>query len=98
MLFDFYKKQNAKRSGSVNASYWVTGKKRPQPSSQHTKGTISQDDEDSFMPSSPFPSSIPDRGEEKVEDTGPSESHMIVREEELKGTSTESSLWQYHTL
>ncbi|KAF2494218.1 hypothetical protein BU16DRAFT_551037 [Lophium mytilinum] len=85
MLFDFYTKQNAKRPGSVNASFWVTGKKRPL-SSQHTNGKISQDGEDSFMQSSPFPSSMPDREEEVVENTRPVESHIIVREEELEDT------------
>ncbi|KAF2808277.1 uncharacterized protein BDZ99DRAFT_464165 [Mytilinidion resinicola] len=85
MLFDFHTKQNAKRPGSVNASYWVTGKKRPLPS-QHTNGKISQDGGDSFMQSSPFPSSMPDREEEVVEKTRPVESHVIVREEELEDT------------
>lgn len=95
MLYDFYSKQNKKRPGSVNASFWVTGKKRPQ-SSQPTNGAgISQDGEDSFMMSSPFPSSMPGKEEEKVDNTGPSESHIIVREEELEGMLAELAVTWY---
>ena len=83
MLYDFHQKQNAKKPGSVHATYLLTGKKRPKPS-QYTNSTLSQDGADSFMQSAPFTSSIPEP-EEAIEEIIPVTSIILVKEEDLEG-------------
>jgi DNA polymerase delta subunit 3 len=97
MLFEFHKKQNARKPNSVHATYLVTGiPKRSEP----TNGVNGHNAEDTDMRSSPFMSSMPEP--EKSEDSdytsesddentaapkGVKETQIIlVREEELEGT------------
>ena len=94
MLYDFHQKQNAKKPGSVHATYLLTGKKRPKPS-QYTNGTLSQDGADSFMQSAPFTSSIPEpeeATEEATEEVIPVTSIILVKEEDLEGKLVQINL------
>jgi DNA polymerase delta subunit 3 len=73
MLYDFHQKQNAKKPQSVHATYLLTGITRVEPATSKSITATSknesprkdgsaqvQDDEDSIMQSSPFPSSFPE--------------------------------------
>jgi DNA polymerase delta subunit 3 len=73
MLFDFHQKQNATKPRSVHATYLLTGIARAENASSTNETLTSksgtprkdglsqtQDDEDSIMQSSPFPSSFPE--------------------------------------
>lgn len=87
MLYDFHQKQNAKKPGSVHATYLLTGKKRPK-SSQYTNGASPQDGANSFMQSAPFTSSIPEP-EEATEEVIPVTSIILVKEEDLEEVKTQ---------
>jgi DNA polymerase delta subunit 3 len=84
MLFEFHQKQNAKRPGSVHATYLLTGTRLP-PKPQQSNNVESQDSEDAVMQSSqPIPnSSAPQAAEEDTEPT-PVRSILIVKEEHLQ--------------
>src|SRR4051812_29415234 len=84
MLFDFHQKQNAKKPGSVHATYLITGTRLP-PKSQQPNHAESQDSEDAVMQSSPpIPnSSAPQDTEDDIEPT-PIRSILIVKEEHLQ--------------
>jgi len=82
MLFEFHRQQNAKKPGTVHATYLVAGSMhtndQPPANDQHSK-----DGEDSIMQSSPaFRSSPPPNPQEVAEDT-PVLSITLVREEDL---------------
>lgn len=83
MLFDFHQKQNAKKPGSVHATYLLTGTRLP-PKSQQQLTADSQDGEDAVMQSSPpIPqSSAPQATEDDAQPT-PIKSILIVKEEHL---------------
>ncbi|OCL03189.1 hypothetical protein AOQ84DRAFT_368588 [Glonium stellatum] len=81
MLYDFHQKQNARKPGSVHATYLLTGKKHPN-TSQHASGMLSQDGEDSSMQSAPFMSSIPEP--ESPTETISVTSIILVKEEDLE--------------
>jgi DNA polymerase delta subunit 3 len=99
MLFDFYEKQNAKKPGSVHATYLVTGIPRKVPRTNGLSGLIG---EDTDMRSSPFMSSLPEPGEPQDEESeytsepddentpapkGVRETQIVlVQEEQLEGT------------
>ena len=84
MLFEFHQKQNAKKPGSVHATYLITGTRLP-PKSQQLNNAESQDSEDAVMQSSPpIPnSSAPQAAEDDAEPT-PIRSILIVKEEHLQ--------------
>ena len=84
MLFEFHQKQNAKKPGSVYATYLITGTRLP-PRSQQSNNVESQDSEDAVMQSSPpIPnSSAPQATEDDAEHT-PIRSILIVKEEHLQ--------------
>lgn len=89
MLFEFHRKQNAKKPGSVHATYLITGTRTPQ-NSQESNGVKTQDSEDAVVQSSPpIPgSSAPQPAEDNAEPT-PIRSILLVKEEHLeqaKGT------------
>jgi hypothetical protein len=84
MLFEFHKKQNAKKPKSVHATYLLTGKKH---TSEHTNGINGKDGDDMVMRSSPFMSSMPEP-EEPEEAPISKTSIVLVREEELE------SMWK----
>ncbi|GIZ41522.1 hypothetical protein CKM354_000482500 [Cercospora kikuchii] len=83
MLYEFHRKQNTKKPGSVHATYLVTGTKQ---SSTQTNGTQSQNDgEDTVMQSSPpLPSSSFQRSDEDERDSTLVKTIMIVKEENLE--------------
>lgn len=84
MLFDFHRQQNAKKPGSLHATYLLSGTKRkaePIP----TNGNAKKDGEDDFMQSSPFMnSSVPQPEESSTGETSVL-SITLVREEDLDG-------------
>lgn len=84
MLFEFHQKQNAKRPGSVHATYLITGTRIPS-KPQQLNNTESQDSEDAVMQSSPpIPnSSAPQAPEGDVEPTL-IRSILLVKEEHLQ--------------
>jgi DNA polymerase delta subunit 3 len=83
MLYDFHQKQNAKKPGTIHATYLLSGTRRPEdliPLNSEAK----KDGEDDYMQSSPFiGSSMP----QLEEGTGESLvlSITLVREEDLEG-------------
>lgn len=82
MLYEFHRKQNSKKPGSVHATYLISGSKR----STAPTSTQSQDNdgEDSTMRSSPpLPSSSFQRPDEQ-EDSKPIHAVTLVREEHLE--------------
>jgi DNA polymerase delta subunit 3 len=83
MLFDFHQKQNAKKPGSVHATYLITGTRTP-PKPQRQAKADTQDGEDAVMQSSPpIPnSSAPQAPEDDTEPT-PVRSVLLVKEEHL---------------
>lgn len=83
MLYDFHQKQNAKKPGSVHATYLLIGRPRPD-LSQHTNGTHIQDGADSIMQGSPPVSSMPER-EETEEEVVPVTKITLATEEKLEG-------------
>jgi DNA polymerase delta subunit 3 len=84
MLFEFHQKQNAKRPGSVHATYLVTGNRTP-PKPQPSNNAEPQDSEDAVMQSSPpIPNnSVPQAPESDAEPT-PIRSILLVKEEHLQ--------------
>jgi DNA polymerase delta subunit 3 len=85
MLYEFHRKQNSKKPGSVHATYLVSGTKRPATTSS------SQDDEDMDMESSmrsspPLPSSSLHRpdDQDEVAEVIAVRGVMLVREEHLE--------------
>ncbi|KAF2083170.1 hypothetical protein K490DRAFT_70080 [Saccharata proteae CBS 121410] len=89
MLFEFHATQNAKKPGSVHATYIVTGTKRK--SGAITNGSNTQDgDGDSFMRSSPFQSSIPDQDQDRdPEEDLKVTSITLTREEDLDNAKSQ---------
>jgi DNA polymerase delta subunit 3 len=98
MLFEFHKKQNARKPNAVHATYLVTGIPRR---SEHTNGVNGRIGEDTDMRGSPFMSSMPEPEESGDSDyTSESDDEntaapkgvretqiVLVREEELEGAS-----------
>lgn len=87
MLYDFHRQQNAKRSGSIHATYLVSGVRAKK---NETAGTGNgRDGEDSFMQSSPYMSSSLPQPED-LSDEQPVHSICLTREEDLGG----GCLWE----
>ena len=83
MLYDFHRKQNARKPGSVHATYLITGIKAAE--KPQIKGTDSQQDgEDTVMQiSPPFPSSSMPRPEEDEPEPILTRTVMLVKQEYL---------------
>lgn len=81
MLYEFHRKQNSKKPGSVHATYVITGTKR----NTQTNGVHSQDDgEDSVMRSSPpLPGSSMPQSQDEAPTPTSTRSIMLVKEEHL---------------
>lgn len=81
MLYEFHRKQNAKKPGSVHATYLLTGIKR----SNELNGVHSQQNgEDTVMRSSPpLPSSSIPQPEQEEQEQIVTRSIMLVKEEHL---------------
>lgn len=85
MLFEFHRNQNARKPGSVHATYLISGYRKAAAPRQTNK-THSQDGEDSFMGGSSFlSSSMPEQDleTEKI----PVTSITLAGEEDLEGRS-----------
>ncbi|QDS73192.1 hypothetical protein FKW77_002607 [Venturia effusa] len=93
MLYDFHHNQNAKKPESVHATYLITGTVRTGPPAPSTNGTLG----DSFLQSSPFPSSMPepdtdfeiDPDENPVKEDVPTITIHLVQEEQLEEAQEE---------
>jgi DNA polymerase delta subunit 3 len=83
MLYEFHQHQNAKKPGTIHATYLLSGMKRPE-GPMALNGGAKKDGEDDYMQSSPFMSSSMPQPEDG---TGESSvlSITLVREEELEG-------------
>ncbi|KAK4949042.1 hypothetical protein LTR10_012415 [Elasticomyces elasticus] len=86
MLFDFHRKQNAKKPGTVHATYLITGTKRKAIPTPITNDTQSQEDgEDAVMQSSPvLPSSSAAKPEEEDARSTLVQTVILVKEEHLE--------------
>jgi DNA polymerase delta subunit 3 len=83
MLFDFHQKQNAKKPGSVHATYLITGTRTP-PKPQHHANADTQDGQDAVMQSSPpVPNSSAPQAPEDDAEPAPVRSVLLVKEEHL---------------
>jgi len=83
MLYDFHHKQNAKKTGSVHATYLLSGLRR-QATSTQTNGVHRDDGEDVNMQSSPFPSSsFPGPASQEEEEVQLTKLMMLAKEEDL---------------
>jgi len=92
MLYDFHRQQNAKKPGTIHATYLLSGTKAEERAAP-TNGA--KDGEDEYMQSSPFmSSSMP-----QPEDTGSSSTLTItlVREEDLDSASSLSQFSHHST-
>ncbi|KAH8678667.1 DNA polymerase subunit Cdc27 [Tricladium varicosporioides] len=89
MLFEFHKQQNAKKPGTIHATYLVGGTKLREPANTNGNGIVKKDGEDDYMQSSPFISSSMPQPEEQ----GTGESGVLtitlVKEEELEKVCTQ---------
>jgi DNA polymerase delta subunit 3 len=84
MLFEFHQQQNAKKPGTVHATYLISGTKPTEICATNGK---QKDGEDEYMQSSPFmSSSVPQMSEETGETSVLSIS--LVREENLESRTT----------
>lgn len=79
MLYDFHRTENAKKPQSVNATYLITGVRRPPEKS--TANGVKKDDDDEVMQSSPFMSTMPQP--EDIEKPIRTTSFVLAREEDL---------------
>lgn len=91
MLYEFHRKQNSKKPGSVHATYLITGTRKQQPQvATQANGVHSQEsgeDGDTVMQSSPpLPSSSAPQPEEEEEDQAPISIRtvLLVKEERLE--------------
>lgn len=91
MLYEFHRRENTKRAGSVHANYLLSGiKQRPLPSNQTNGKTANHDGEDVEMRSSPFPgSSMPQEAAEESNET--MRCLILVQEEQLEGELSQLS-------
>ncbi|KAK8161037.1 DNA polymerase subunit Cdc27 [Phyllosticta citrichinensis] len=82
MLYDFHKTQNAKKSGSVHATFLVSGSKRPV--AIQTNGTNGAHQDGEIPSSSPYQSSLPDADDEPARQTIKETLIMLAREEDFE--------------
>ena len=84
MLYEFHRKEKAKKPGSVHATYLITGIRRVESAPALTNGVHSQDGEDTVMQSSPLlPSSSMPKPDATMEEPALIRSVMLVKEEHL---------------
>lgn len=92
MLFEFHRQQNAKKPGSIHATYLLCGIRRKEETSAIT---VEKDGDDVHMQNSPFMSSMPHmEGEQEVTAV---QTIILVKEEDLdKVTSSFEKLSSIH--
>ncbi|KAH8594485.1 DNA polymerase subunit Cdc27 [Bisporella sp. PMI_857] len=87
MLFEFHRQQNAKKPGTVHATYLLSGLKQEEREPTPTP-IIKKDGEDDYMQSSPFmSSSMPQPVEEPI--SIPITTVALVREENLEDVKSQ---------
>ena len=87
MLFDFYSHENAKRPGSIHATYLLSGRRKPKQPAELSNGNSTYK-EDSPVPSSPPPFSSSMLDPSQNDTSGDSElvqTITLAREESLEG-------------
>lgn len=84
MLYDFHRQQNAKKPGTIHATYLISGTK--QIATEASNANVQQDGEDTPMQSSPFMSSSLHQPEESTAESGVL-SITLVKEENLEGST-----------
>lgn len=85
MLYEFHRKQNAKKPGSVHATYLLTGTRRVERVEPQTNGGAGQDEDTPMQSSPPFPgSSAPKPDVDVDERQSIVRSVMLVKEEDLE--------------
>jgi len=87
MLYDFHRTQNARKPGSLHATYLLAGTRKPEAQSQDNCHTsTSQPDEDVPMSDISFlNSSMPDQDGQGGGTNIPVTTITLVKEEELEG-------------
>lgn len=88
MLYQFRSQQNAKKAHSIHATYLLSGIRKQPPSAQVPASKGENGAGDSFVTSSPFPSSAGHPMEE-LEEAVPTTTVMLCKEEQLDGRSVE---------
>jgi DNA polymerase delta subunit 3 len=84
MLYEFHRKQNAKKPGTVHATYLITGIRRIEPP-QQPNGVHKEDGEDTVMQSSPvLPSSSIPMQDDVMEEAKLVRTVLLVKEEDLE--------------
>ena len=85
MLYEFHRKQNAKKPGSVHATYLLTGTRRVETPAPQTNGGANQDEDTPMQSSPPFPSSsAPKQDVHMDERQSVVRSIMLVKQEDLE--------------
>ncbi|GAB7361671.1 hypothetical protein MBLNU230_g1721t1 [Neophaeotheca triangularis] len=85
MLYEFHRKQNVKKPGSVHATYLISGLKTPEQRSELQKPAPQQDGEDTVMQSSPpIPGSSIPLQEDGEESPALVRGIMLAREEHVE--------------
>jgi DNA polymerase delta subunit 3 len=92
MLYDFHRTQNARKPGSLHATYILAGTRKPEaPTVSNGKVTSSKTDGDAIMSDMSFPSSMPDHDDAETDDEViPVTTVTLVKEEDLEGRSVMS--------
>ena len=89
MLYDFHHSQNARKPGSVHATYLLYGTASAKPIPLEESQQVG---EDASMQSSPFMSSSMPQ-EESIHETPPVKVVTLAREEDLEGMVLARSLY-----
>lgn len=100
MLYDFHAHENAKKPGSVHATYLLAGNKIAKERPQLTNGQNRNEQEDEPMPSSPPPftssmlQSSQQNGDSQEGEVSSIRTITLVREESLEGmTRLATATW-----
>lgn len=98
MLYEFHRKQNAKKPGSVHATYLIAGTRKVVATTIQTNGDHSQDGEDTVMQSSPvLPSSSAVQSDGMPEESTFIRTLTLVKQEHLeKAKATLDSISSIH--
>jgi len=87
MLYDFHRSQNARKLGSIHATYLLCGIRKPEiPSTTNGNGKITNGDGDVPMSDISFlSSSMPGQDVESTAETIPVTTIILAKEEDLEG-------------
>lgn len=83
MLYEFHRQQNAKKPGTIHATYLISGTKRKEESIAKIRA-LKKDGEDDYMQSSPFVGSSMPQIDDSTGESGVL-SITLVNEEDLEG-------------